>query len=65
MCSWMGGQKRDLISGTFKAVPECTEDLSLSILARSPHKELKTCEAGREGRRTSGSPEQRGRQLGV
>ena len=40
VCSWMGGQRGDLISGIFEAVPECPEDISLSILARRPHKEL-------------------------
>ena len=37
VCSWMGGQREDLISDIFK---ECPEDLSLSILAWRPHKEL-------------------------
>ena len=40
MCSWMGGQGRDLISGIFEMVAERLEDLSLSTLARTPHKEL-------------------------
>ena len=32
VCSWMGGQGEDLISGIFEAVFEYPEDLSLSIL---------------------------------
>ena len=39
VCSWMGGQG-DLISGIYEAVPESPENLSLSTLARKPHKEL-------------------------
>ena len=40
MCSWMSGQRGDLISGNFEAAPVCPEDLSLSTLARRLHKEL-------------------------
>ena len=36
----MGDQGGDIISGIFEATPECPEDLSLSILAGRPHKEL-------------------------
>ena len=32
LCSWLGGQKRDLISGIFEVAPEWPEDQSLSIL---------------------------------
>ena len=49
--SWMGRQVGDLISGIFEAAPECQEDLSLSILARRPYKDLcplKTCKTGSE-----------------
>ena len=35
--SWVAGR---IIFGIFEAVPECLEDLPLSILARRPHKEL-------------------------
>ena len=69
LCSWMGGQRGDLISGIFEAVPGCPEDLSLTILAQRPHKVL--------GLRKSARPEEkdeghhsvrvrlRGSQLGV
>ena len=40
VCSWMGGQGGDLISGIFEAVPECPEDFPFSILVQRPHKEL-------------------------
>ena len=40
VCSWMGSQGGDLISGIFEAALKCPEDLSLSILVRRPHKEL-------------------------
>ena len=40
VCSWMGGQGGDLISGIFEAALECPEDLSLSTLKRRPHKYL-------------------------
>ena len=36
----MGGQGGDLISGIFEVALECPEDLSLSVLAQRPHKEL-------------------------
>ena len=31
VCSWMDGQKGDLVSGIFEAAPECLEGLPLSI----------------------------------
>ena len=41
VCSWMGGQKGDLISSIFESAPECPDNLFFkSILARRPHKEL-------------------------
>ena len=39
-CLWMDGHGGDLISSIFEEVPECPEDLSLSILTGRPHKEL-------------------------
>ena len=52
VCSWMGGQRRDLISSTFEVAPKCPEDLSLSILAQRPHNELYPQKPDRrEGRR--------------
>ena len=40
VCSWMGSQGGDLISGIFEMVLECSEDLSLFTLAQRSHKEL-------------------------
>ena len=40
VCSFMGGQRGDIISGIFKAGPECPKDLPLSILAQRLNKEL-------------------------
>ena len=40
VCSWMGSQRKDLTCGIFKAALGYLEDLSLSILARRPHREL-------------------------
>ena len=34
VCSWIASQGGDLISEIFEAVPKCSEDLSLYILAR-------------------------------
>ena len=51
VCSWMGGQRGDLIPGIFEAVPECLEDLPLSIFgARTTQRAVpaKICETGRE-----------------
>ena len=40
VCSWIGGQRGDLITGIFEVALECPEDLPLSILAWRPHREL-------------------------
>ena len=40
VCLWMCGHREYLIFGIFEVVPECRENLSFSILARRPHKEL-------------------------
>ena len=40
LCSWMSGQREELISGIFEGAPEYLEDLPLSVLARRSHKKL-------------------------
>ena len=52
VCSWMGGQGRDLISGIFEAAPECPKDLPFSILVRKLHGELCPWKPARPEERT-------------
>ena len=61
VCSWMGGQRGDLISGIFEAVLECPEDLSWSTLERRPHRELCLQKPARPGEKNEESESVKGK----